>query len=96
MYFAEQMIEILHRLQKYIPTVQCADNIVHKGTYVSKMKVKQHLIMFGGDQPTVARTRGHTVSPANYEICYLLQTQAITWTYLNEHHFQMPGLYFWN
>ena len=61
------MIEILQHLQKYVPKIHRADTIFIPSTQrsVSKIKVKQHRIILGGDQLTVARTRGAQVAMTN-------------------------------
>ena len=60
------MIQILHHLQKYIPRVEYEEVFIPStATTVSKVRLKQHRIVFGGDQLTVARTRGAQVAMAN-------------------------------
>ena len=62
-----EMIEILQHLQKCVPKIHCTDTIFIPSTQrsVSKIKIKQHRIVFSGDQLTVARMMGAQVAITN-------------------------------
>ena len=63
----DEMILILQHMQKYVPTVEREEKISIPSLekVVLKSNTVQHPILFGGDQLTVARTRGAQIAMSN-------------------------------
>ena len=63
------MVDILEKLQQYVPTVRSEKTVDIPGTeeQVKLLDDRFHQLLFGGDQLTVARARGAQRIRANSE-----------------------------
>ena len=61
------MVEILQYLHKYVPAIECEQEIPipSQGKSVRRTDTLQHRLVFGGDQLTVARVRGAQLAMCN-------------------------------
>ena len=63
----DKMIEILQHLHQYVPEGEIEEEVYISSQQrcVKKYTVRQHQLLFGGDQLTVARTRGAQAAMCN-------------------------------
>ena len=63
----DDMIKILQHLQRYIPMKEIEEDVyIHsEQTSVPRPVILQHKLLLGGDQLTVARTRGAQMAMSN-------------------------------
>ena len=63
----DEMIKILQHLQRYIPTKEIEEEVYipTEQNLIKRSVVLQHKLLLGGDQLTVARTRGAQMAMCN-------------------------------
>ena len=62
----DEMVDIMTHLHQYVPTLSSShDRIISTGETVKEERAAIHSILIGGDQLTVARTRGAIKAKVN-------------------------------